>query len=149
MLVLIAAAFIVQAAAMFFDELRFHRRRGLPRWERIGHPLDTCTVLACYTWLLATRPSETNAVVYVALVMLSSLFVTKDELVHATRCSPGEQWVHALLFVLHPLVLLGAGWLWWTKRSALFIVVPLASTAAFAGYQIFYWNPPRSWPPAR
>jgi hypothetical protein len=146
MLGLVIATFLAQAAAMTVDERRFHRRRGLPRWERIGHPLDTLTVLACYTWLLATRPSATNGVLYVALVMFSSLFVTKDELLHATRCTPGEHWVHALLFVLHPMVLLGSGWLWWTQR-VVFIVAQLALTAAFASYQVFYWN--RPWQRAR
>jgi len=28
---------------MGVDEFYFHRRRGLPRWERLAHPLDTMT----------------------------------------------------------------------------------------------------------
>jgi hypothetical protein len=138
---IVLGAFVAQALAMFIDERTFHRRRGLPRWERVGHPLDTMTVLGCYVWLATAKPSAKSLVVYVALVVFSSLFVTKDEPLHARRCSPGEHWVHALLFVLHPMVLLGAGWLWWAGRLT-FLVVPLVLTAAFAIYQIVYWNGP-------
>ena len=140
MAVLVLLAFVAQAAAMFVDEGMFHRRRRLPRWERLGHPLDTLTVLACYGWLLGARPSMENTVVYVALVMASSLFVTKDERVHATVCTPGEHWLHAVLFVLHPIVLFGAAWLWWARRFQLLLVAQFAVTAAFALYQLVYWN---------
>jgi hypothetical protein len=146
-IVLVILAFAAQAAAMFVDEWTFHRRRRLPRWERIGHPLDTTTVLACYAWLLLAPQSSTNAVVYVALVMCSSLFVTKDERVHAEHCTVGEQWVHALLFVLHPIVLFGAGWVWWTHRFHPVLIGQLVLTAAFGLYQVLYWN--RPWRHAR
>ena len=144
--VLVLLAFVAQAAAMFVDEGTYHRRRRLPRWERIGHPLDTLTVLGCYGWLLAVRPTTEHTVVYVALVMASSLFVTKDEPLHATVCTPGEHWLHAVLFVLHPIVLFGAGWLWWSQRFQALLVAQLALTAAFALYQLVYWNHgSRSW----
>jgi hypothetical protein len=146
-LVAVLGVFVAQALLMLVDERSYHRRRGLPRWERIGHPLDTMTVLACYAFLLVTRPSRTNAVVYAALVVFSSVFVTKDEPLHATRCTPGEHWIHALLFVLHPTVLIGAGWLWWTKEPPLVIGVQLALTSALAIYQILYWNRPWRHPP--
>jgi hypothetical protein len=32
---------IVQAITMFVDEFYFHFALGQPRWERMGHPLDT------------------------------------------------------------------------------------------------------------
>jgi len=128
----------LQAAAMLVDEGWFHRRRGLPRWERIGHPLDTLTLVACLVWLLHGGSAHG----YLALAVGSTLFVAKDEPVHAQLCTPGEHWLHALLFVLHPLVL------------ASFYVLPrpvlagqLAVTLAFLAYQVIYWNvvrvPPR------
>ncbi len=36
--------FALQTCCMAVDEVHFHRQRGLPRWERLGHPLDTLTV---------------------------------------------------------------------------------------------------------
>jgi hypothetical protein len=49
----------LQALAMPVDESVFHRRRGLLKSERIGHPLDAVIVAACYAWLLSNpEPSE-------------------------------------------------------------------------------------------
>ena len=47
---------VLQGVIMVVDEGWFHRTRGLPRWERIGHPLDTLTIVLCLAWLLATSP---------------------------------------------------------------------------------------------
>src|SRR5215471_94772 len=104
--------FPLQMICMAVDEIHFHRRRGLPRWERLGHPLDTLTVLACFVWLLTAAPSA-----------FSCLFVTKDEPTHSKYCSSGDHWLHAMLFILHPLVLLSAGLLWpaWRQQSLSFI----------------------------
>jgi hypothetical protein len=149
---------IVQGAAMGFDELYFHRKRGLGLWERIGHPLDTLTVVACFGWVLLVTPTRTAVASYVALAAMSCLIITKDEWVHARRCSPGEHWVHALLFLVHPVTLASAGMLWpalharpallpWaTADRSLFFVVggQFVLTAAFCIYQVAYWNLP--WP---
>ncbi len=131
---------VLQGLAMFVDELVFHRKRGLPRWERVGHPLDTLTVAACYGWLVAVPPSYPHALgVYVSLCAFSCLFITKDEIIHAKLCEPLETWLHAVLFVLHPIVFLGFGLIWfsgeaWVLKGA------LASTLAVLAYQFLYWN---------
>jgi hypothetical protein len=106
-----------QGSLMGVDELWFHRRRGLPRWERIGHPLDTGTVLICLSvpWLVPLGPPSLWT--YAGLSALSCFFVTKDEPVHARLCPPGEHWLHAALFVLHPVVL-GVVLLLWSAREA-------------------------------
>jgi 2-polyprenyl-6-hydroxyphenyl methylase / 3-demethylubiquinone-9 3-methyltransferase len=96
----------LQALAMAVDEAYFHRRRGLPRWERIGHPLDT---------------------------------LTKDEAVHARLCTAGEQWLHAILFVLHPIVLAAFALLWRAGHTDI-LAVQLALVAGFGIYQVVYWN---------
>ena len=95
--------FVLQTLCMAVDELHFHRQRGLPRWERLGHPLDTLTVVACYAWLFFTPPSTLSITVYAGLSVFSSLFITKDEWVHNRYCGPAECWLHTLLFILHPL----------------------------------------------
>lgn len=130
---------VVQALVMGVDEFYFHRRRGLPRWERWGHPLDTATVLACYAVALALPPTSTSLAIYVALAIGSCVFITKDEFVHAEHCSPIEQWLHALLFVLHPIVLAAAGLLWWTGQTRL-LVLQAILIGAFGLYQLVYWN---------
>jgi hypothetical protein len=140
---------------MAIDELHFHRRRGLGAWERIGHPLDTLTFLACLVWVFLVRPTRAAVGGYVALAAVSCLFITKDEFVHAHRCSAGEHWLHALLFVLHPIALASVavlwpglhasasavpGWLEATVPVSPLLAVQLGITAAFFVYQTTYWN---------
>lgn len=138
------ASFVVpvalQGLAMIVDEIWFHRRREVPRWERIGHPLDTLTLVVCLAWLITMPARDTGALgVYVGLAIFSTLFVTKDEWVHAKLCSAGEQWLHAILFVLHPIVLAAFALTWWSGRDEL-LVGQLIVTVTFLAYQVIYWN---------
>lgn len=139
MLAIFVVPVALQALAMVVDEAYFHRKRGLPRWERIGHPLDTLTIVACLAWLLATTPGDVTLGVYLALAVFSSLFVTKDEWIHAKHCEPGEQWLHAVLFVLHPIVLAAFGIMWWSGERDV-LALQLVVAIAFAAYQTVYWN---------
>jgi hypothetical protein len=139
---LLLVPLVLQALATAVDEAWYHRRRGLPRWERIGHPLDTLTVAATYAWGLAGG----SLAGYVALASFSCLFVTKDEVVHQRACASGEHWVHALLFVLHPIVFLAVALLLRDGRVAV-VALLLAATIAWGLYQLVHWN--RSWKRAR
>jgi len=140
MLAVLLVPAVLQAVAMLVDEGWYHRRRGLPRWERLGHPVDSLSVALCYAWLLWTRPGEPHALpVYVALAFASSLLVTKDEPVHARRCEPGEHWLHAVLFVLHPIVFVAAAALWWMGVRWV-VAAQLALTVGVMTYQLVYWS---------
>jgi 2-polyprenyl-6-hydroxyphenyl methylase / 3-demethylubiquinone-9 3-methyltransferase len=140
MLVACLIPIVLQGIVMVVDEGWFHRARGLPRWERIGHPLDTLTIVLCLAWLLATAPDSPSALpVYIGLAVFSTLFVTKDEPVHARLCGPGEHWLHAVLFVLHPIVLAAFAYLWWTGAVGV-LIGQLCITLAFMAYQVIYWN---------
>ena len=149
--------FIAQALVMFFDEFYFHVRRGLPKWERIGHPLDTLTVLVCMGYVIWVPFSTTTLIVYVLLAAFSSIFVTKDEFVHHEHCPASEQWLHALLFTLHPITLGFAGFIWpvvqgievtpWIAQwldnpPALhnFLLMQFGAMSLFFLYQIVFWN---------
>jgi hypothetical protein len=156
--------FAIHALAMAADEAWFHRRRGLPRWERWGHPADTATVLLCYAIALFLDPTRGNLILYAAAAGLSLLFVTKDEWIHARLCGGGETWLHAFLFTLHPvlLFLVGAHWQWGGNAGgsgvsgttgsdgshavfAAFLAGQAVLTALFMTWQIAYWNGP--WAP--
>lgn len=140
MTVLLAAVpLAMQALATMVDEFYFHRRRVLPRWERIGHPLDTLTVLGCYAVALTCPLTAASLHSYVALAAFSCVFVTKDEFVHAKHCDPFEHWIHSLLFVLHPVVLASMGFFWLREARAL-MLVQSALTLGFGVYQTLYWN---------
>lgn len=129
----------LQAFIMLIDELHFHRRRGLPRWERVGHPLDTASVFGCSVLTLCLEPTRAAWVGYALLATVSCLLVTKDEFVHAERCKPAEHWLHALLFVLHPLLLLAIAALWYERARTVLLAQTLA-TGLFGLYQSIYWN---------
>lgn len=149
--------FAFQTICMVVDEFYFHRQRTLPRWERFGHPLDTLTVLLCWSVVWFVPQTTTSVAVYVGLSIFSCLFVTKDEWVHKEYCRAGEHWLHALLFILHPLLMVSAGLLWpalgagnaaalsfgWIRYEGFessFFAVNIALTLLFGLYQLVYWN---------
>ncbi len=132
---------VLQMLAMAFDELVFHRRRGLPRWERLGHPLDTATAALCYGWLVWVPRQNPHALtVYVALCAFSCLFITKDEPVHARSCEPAEMWLHSLLFVLHPVVFLCFALIWRQGAALWLLKLELILTLSLLVHQIVYWS---------
>lgn len=149
--------FILQAIVMLFDEGYFHIRRGLPKWEKIGHPLDTLTVLLCMGFVLFIPFSTTTLCIYSLLACFSTIFVTKDEFVHKFHCPASENWLHALLFTLHPITLISAGFIWpvtqniqvspwiirWlSKPEALlfFLKTQFIVMLIFFFYQVIFWN---------
>jgi hypothetical protein len=149
--------FIAQALVMCFDEFYFHVRRGLPKWERIGHPLDTLTVIACMAYVLFVPFSSHALFLYILLAIFSTLFVTKDEFVHKHHCPASEQWLHALLFTLHPITLGFAGFIWpvtqgvevapwiahWLNHETMlrqFLIMQLGAMTLFLCYQVIFWN---------
>lgn len=149
--------FAIQATCMIFDEGYFHIRRGLPKWERIGHPIDTCSVLVCMGFVLFVPFSTTALTIYIALAVFSSILVTKDEFVHKEHCPGAENWLHAVLFTLHPITLTSAGFMWpvvqglevtpwiaqWlNNKEALlsFLQMQFGIMVLFVIYQIIFWN---------
>ncbi len=131
----------LQASAMLVDEGWFHRQRGLTRWERIGHPMDTVTAAACYLWMVVIPYKHLHALpVYIGLACFSSLFITKDEWVHTKFCSARENWLHAILFVLHPMVFAAFAVLWRSGENEWLLHAQLLLTLAFLFYQTLYWS---------
>ncbi len=108
----------------------------MPRWERWGHPLDTIFLILPLSLLvfIPTLPLW----IYILTAAFSCLFITKDEWVHSQHCNAFENWLHAVLFVLHPLVLVFA-WLVHLEQPAL-ILWMLPPMGIFLVYQLIYWN---------
>lgn len=131
-------ATLVQGGVILFDEFYFHRRRGLPRWERIGHPVDSLTVVICLLFLVFTERTFTNEIIYYILAIASCLCVTKDEWVHRKLCTAEEMWLHAVLFIIHPIVLFTAMAEWEESRAQIFAAA--GGVTVFMLYQIIYWN---------
>jgi hypothetical protein len=132
--------FFAQGLAMFIDEVWFHHRRGLPRWERIGHPVDTLSVLVPFVLLCGSRPETPHVLpIFCALAVVSSLCITKDEWVHKTLSTGGEQWLHSVLFLLHPAIFVAA-WQLWRAGDRVALYAQTALICAWGLYQLVYWN---------
>ena len=157
MIYLILFPFILQVLVIFFDEFYFHIKRDLPRWERIGHPLDTLSVLLCFAYVLFFPFDALHVKIYIGLALFSCVFVTKDEFVHKECCPASEQWLHALLFLNHPIILTLLGILWPLYQAeqlpsfllifqkdrevvARFLWMQTLFIGLFALYQALYWN---------
>jgi len=157
MIYLLLFPFILQILVIFFDEFYFHIKRDLPRWERIGHPLDTLSVLLCFAYVLLFPFDALHLKIYIGLAVFSCIFVTKDEFVHKECCPASEQWLHALLFLNHPILLVLLGILWPLYQAdplpsfllafqkdreivKLFLWTQTLFIGLFALYQALYWN---------
>jgi hypothetical protein len=149
MIALCLLPIVLQGVLMVVDEGWFHRARGLPRWERIGQPLDMLSLAACLMWLLAI-PNDDGAPMaaaaipgyalpgYAVLAGVSTALAFKDA-VRARPCSAGERRLHAVLLVLHPIVLAAFAYLWWIGADGL-LVGQLGLTLAFCAHHVIYWN---------
>ena len=133
--------FLLQGALMGIDE-QFHIRRGLGLWERIGHPLDTVTVLIPFTFVAINDHSESKFRIFVLLAVFSSLFITKDEIIHAGVCRKAECWLHALLFLIHPMIFVSTAILWKSHPEDIFLVIQPVVVGLFLIYQILRWSIP-------
>ena len=143
--------------AIFIDEFYFHHKRVIPKWEKLGHPLDTLTVVICFLFTLCMPYNPLNLKTFCGLAIFSTLFITKDEFVHLDHCPKQEMWLHALLFVNHPVMLTCLGFLWALKNNVVpfkqltllldkplwitgFMQGQLVMITGFMLYQIIYWN---------
>ena len=137
-------AFTAQGLALGVDEFVFHRKRSLPLWERLGHPLDTLSVLLCLGITLLFPAQSPWAGLYIGLAIFSCLLVTKDEWVHTELCQPLENWLHAILFLLHPALLWAVYGLWQSggNSSNLLLKTEALLCGIFMLYQLLYWNLP-------
>lgn len=120
---------------MFVDECFFHRKRVIPLWEVWGHPLDALTVAMAFFWLYVA-PLEIKFPFYVILSILSCLCVTKDEWVHKKYCNGMENWLHAVLFLLHPVMFVAG---WQLHHNPWFIAIPIFALVTGL-FQLMFWK---------
>lgn len=129
-----------QALLMVVDEVIFHRRRGLERFERWGHVADTTLFCAALLVPAFCLPSQRAILSFAALGFASCLLITKDEWVHAKACEAIEHWCHAMLFILHGALLIVVGMLWTIEPRTWELRALPAAVFIWGIYQHFYWN---------
>lgn len=128
----------IQGMLLVYDDLVLHQRRGLPRWERIGHPIDAF----CFSLpigLAAWKGSETSSTLYGGLSLLSCVIILKDEWIHVGRINALEATLHAALFVLHPVTLYLAWELAKTGQTFGLLLAWMALVGVVV-FQIIHWN---------
>lgn len=128
--------FILQGIFMSIDEFYFHRKRFLPRWEVIGHPLDTLSTLMVLGIPLIFPYQSKSLFIYTCLAVFSCILITKDEFVHANYCAKAELWLHAVLFILHPIIFFCTYILWSQKMGLHFLYFQFGIVFLFMIYQI-------------
>jgi 2-polyprenyl-6-hydroxyphenyl methylase/3-demethylubiquinone-9 3-methyltransferase len=87
------------------------------------------------------------------MAMGSCLLITKDEFIHQRLCSGGEHWLHAVLFILHPIVLVATGCLWVGLGAAALgrgstplalgawlLLLQALLVSGFLVFQLVYWS---------
>jgi hypothetical protein len=129
-----------QGALIIWDELYFHRRRGLGRWERVGHPLDSMGMALCLGFLYFSQPHPEMRAMYSVLAVASCLGVTKDEWIHAKQCQPPEQWLHACLFLLHSAILVTAFFSWTAGAESRTLLLGACGALGLGILQIGIWS---------
>jgi hypothetical protein len=128
------AAFFFQGLLITVDEFLCHRRRVLPKWELIGHPVDTFCLLGYFLCLKFVD----SPLIVAALGVVSTVIITKDEWVHKELSTGFENWLHAMLFVTHAALVLSAFLLWRQRELApLFLTIAISGISFFLIYQIF------------
>lgn len=145
--------FGLQGLAMAVDEFGFHHHRTVPRWEWLGHALDTAVFLACLVCPLLLTPTWPHLRLFGCMAMGSCLLITKDEFIHQRLCSGGEHWLHAVLFILHPIVLVATGCLWVGLGAAALgrgstplalgawlLLLQALLVSGFLVFQLVYWS---------
>lgn len=132
--------FFFQGLFILLDEMVFHRRRGLPRWEIWGHPLDSISVAIPFA-IAGFFPFEPSSQFnFMSFSIFSSLFVTKDEFIHSKVCTSQEQFLHALLFILHPTAFFCAYQIWEEGERIFILQAHFSLVLLFTFYQILYWG---------
>ena len=136
----VSALLLVQVIVMTADEFVFHRTRGLGRFERVGHVVDTGVYFFAVIIPALFLPTKTALTIFAIIAVISSLVITKDEPVHARECGGKEQWCHAVLFILHGVLLISIGALWYAAPQSVLLKILPVLVFSWGFYQFYYWN---------
>lgn len=140
-MILLFFPFILQGILMGIDE-KLHMKRGLGLWERLGHPLDTLTVFVPMSFIAINEFNQSSQTSFIILAVFSCIFITKDEFVHTEECDKLENWIHSMLFVLHPIIFVCAYIIWKEHPDNAFLLIQPIVIGAFMSYQLLKWSIP-------
>ena len=93
------------------DERLCHGGRGLSRVERAGRVADLLLWLALHGLVIFAVFTPARGALYAGLATGALLFMTRDEW-RGRTCPPREAGLHALQYLLSPVLLLTLGAMW-------------------------------------
>ena len=108
----VASLFAIYFGLYAADELVFHRKRGLHPTARWGHPTDLLLLAACAAYTLIVPYGDLTKIPFGILALFALISPLKDERLHAGKTDGSEQLVHAIRYMLQPLVIIMLGGLW-------------------------------------
>ena len=137
---------LFHAVLYFLDEHIFHRERGLSTNEIKSGVFDGILFVITVGLTIFTTYSESLSYLYITLATLSCLSIIKHEYFYPEVLSKKERLTHALLYIVHPLILYAFYLSWQSNlfdQNLLYWMLQLAYFAlAFksASFYIIYWN---------
>ncbi|MCO4794186.1 MAG: hypothetical protein KC493_10755 [Bacteriovoracaceae bacterium] len=141
----LCAITIIHGLLFRIDEFKFHKKRGLKKVELINALFDGALFIGALIIPLFTTYSYWWEKLYIAMCICSCLSIIKNEFFYK-GLEIGERVTHALLYVLHPVILFAYydGWkvnyfdnhyyVWMIQLLYVFLGVQAIT------YQIIYWN---------
>ena len=137
---------LFHALLYFMDEHIFHRERGLSPSEIKSGMFDGILFVLTVGLTIFSTYSTGLAYLYITLASLSCLSIIKHEYFYPDYLSKRERITHALLYIIHPLILYAFYNSWKSNlfdENLMYWMLQLAYFAlAFksASFYIIYWN---------
>lgn len=137
---------IIHGSLLLYDEYVIHKERGLTKREITGGIIDGFLYIATIAVTIFTSYSEQLAFLYISLATLSCLSIVFHELYYPDKIRKTERIIHALLYIIHPLILFAFYESWksdmfqnnytyWMLQLGYFFLAFKTKT-----YFIIYWN---------
>lgn len=146
MVLFISLTTTLHALVFFYDEYILHKKRVLSQKEVNSGLIDGLLFLSTVAMTLFTTYTKQLGYLYIALGFLSCLAILKHELFLPSDISPKERLVHAILYVLHPLILYAFYTSWKMNFFATNLTYWMLQLGYFAlgfkaiSYHVIYWN---------
>lgn len=136
---------VIQVILFNVDEYYFHRKRGLVKQEVISAIVDGALYLIPLLIAIFLPFNSLWQKLYIGFAMISCLSIAKNECFYPSLTAP-ERVVHALLYILHPVMLYTFYISWEQNYFTTMInfwmiqIIYMALGAKTLTYQIIYWN---------
>ncbi len=146
MVLFISITTIFHAFAFAYDEYVLNKRRDLSQGEINSALIDGIIYLSTVAFTIFTTYSDVLGSLYVFLASCSCISIIKNEYFYPNNLPKIERIIHAILYILHPLILY-AFYLSWKENffqtNMTYWMLQLGYMALgfkAMSYHVIYWN---------